>query len=244
MGVTCKNCGFDNEPGAKFCIRCGQALVHIGEVTHPRFVTGKLGRPYCASHTSFDGQQLDAYDGEIINRPLRAHSLTCATCEQYHKDDCYFSTGSLRDIITRIFKRSVRCDFCTAWYTASPVVVLQKIYWEQVSGGKGYIACPHCDHFLKTAQNSRKRYSKLIIRGLFPTITAFAFILMALFTIYIGENPITQFSLYILMAILLILLGFKWYGLITAFLEKRRNLKEFLLALNHGQNSQIFLSVD
>lgn len=46
------------------------------------------------------------------------------------------------------------------------------------------------------------------------------------------------------MAILLILLGFKWYGLITAFLEKRRNLKEFLLALNHGQNSQIFLSVD
>ncbi len=234
VGVNCENCGFSNDPGARFCGGCARSLVREGEVIHPQFVTGNKGRPYCATHTSFDGRRLEEYDGEHLVRPLRAHSLSCKSCEHYIKDDCYFSAPSIDAITEDIFKRRRVCDLCVGWWVATPVVVLQKIYMEQVSGSKGYIACPLCDRYLKIGQNSLNRYESLLSVSLSLLLTPLIFLFQGIYFI----------EVFIVVVAWWVYALYTQLRLCVAYPQNRRNLKKYRLARDQGLNPKIILAVD
>ncbi len=248
MGNNCGLCGFSNDPGAKFCGGCARSLVREGEVTHPRFVIGKKGRPYCAAHTYFDGRRLDEYDNEQLLRPHRPHSLACKSCEHYTKDDCYFSAPAIDAITENIFKRRVRCDFCIWWWVGSPVVSLEKIYFETTTRGKGYVVCEWWDHVFKTGEQVRKKKKTIAILA---SVLAFSVVVTLMMLRLVVFSPlafvwgdISLITDILIVGVLGILLWNKWITLLRKWAKKRQNRENYLLDLRRGHNTKMFLAVD
>ncbi len=219
-----------------------------GGVTHPQFVTGKKGRPYCAALTDFDGRRLDEYDNERLERPLRPHSLACNRCEHYCKDECYFSAASIDSITKDIFKRRVRCDICIYWFVASPMVSLQKIYFEKSAGGTGYAICPWCDHYLKTGNHvqKRKRAMSILLIVLAVSVVTTLWLMSSLRMTYclLLWGDISAIETILVEGILMIWLWSRWIKRFKMWRQKRRNLKNYLFDVDRGQKTKLFLAVD
>ncbi len=221
---------------------------HAPAITHPLFITGAIGRPYCAAHPSFNAARIPDYNREKLVRPLRAHSLACPTCIHYQNDDCYFSKASI-DIITKLtFKKRIRCDFCLNWFIGYPLAMLKKMYLEHALGERGYIICPFCDQFVKTGRRPSRWYAyqagqwfSLILVGVLFGMTIWDSYMIFVCQMF---NVPGIFGLFAFLLFGWVFIVSKLYRVWKTVVRNRRKFRSFQQDLARGYTPKLFLSVD